>query len=267
MQGRRKMTKIQQESEQAKRYMLKTIKKTNLVALTQDNVARVEAMIQNDAAYLNAVSKNSKPKNEEGGSTAYWMCALEKYINNKDRTTWDYKQIIEHAVCAVDKDNSTHLNADNVGRKQITDRIAKIDPNELTEYLKDPHKPGLKWNDYWLFNKIAAQTKPTDKKYKPRTNKSFASKFCHYACFYLFEGKPEQDNYSIYDSVVKEALPLYAKYYDINIKEYNLEDYVDYSKIIEKILEMSGNNISKNGFDHLLWYYFKGRNIKNIKTE
>ena len=56
------MTKIQQESEQAKRYMLKTIKKTNLVALTQDNVARVEAMIQNDAAYLNAVSKNSKPR-------------------------------------------------------------------------------------------------------------------------------------------------------------------------------------------------------------
>lgn len=242
--------------------MLKTIKKTNLVALTQDNVARVEAMIQNDAAYLNAVNKNTQPKNGKGGSTAFWMCALEKYINNKDRKSWSYKQIIEQAIRAVDRDNSTHLNADGVGRDEITNRICSLSLEDLTDYLQRPHD-----TKYKLFETIAQKTHPTDKKYKPRTNKSFASKFCHYACFYLFEDKPEQDNYSIYDSVVKEALPLYAEYYNMNIKEYNLEDYVDYSKIIEKILEMSGNNISKNGFDHLLWYYFKGRNIKNIKTE
>ena len=53
----------------------------------------------------------------------------------------------------------------------------------------------------------------------------------------------------------------------IKITKKDLEDYAKYSEIIEKILEMSGNNISKNGFDHLLWYYFKGRNIKNINTE
>ena len=257
------MTKIQKESKHAKRYMLKTIKKTNLVALTQDNVARVEAMIQNDAAYLNAVNKNYEPdKNGEGGSTAFWMCTLEKYINNKDRTSWPYKHIIEQAIRAVDRDNSTHLNADGVGRDEITHRICSLSLKKLIDYLERPHD-----TEYKLFEIIAEKTNPTDKKYKPRTNKSFASKFCHYTCFYLFEGKPEQDNYSIYDSVVKEALPLYAKYYNINIKESNLEDYIDYSKIIEKILETSGNNISKNGFDHLLWYYFKGRNIKNIKTE
>lgn len=45
------MPKIQQESEQAKRYMLQTLKiadNIELVALTQDNVAKVEAMIQNE---------------------------------------------------------------------------------------------------------------------------------------------------------------------------------------------------------------------------
>lgn len=260
------MTKIQQESEQAKRYMLQTLKiadNIELVALTQDNVAKVEAMIQNDAAYLNAVSKSSKPnKNGEGGSTAFWMCELRNYINSDHKDINRYKKIIFNAVCAVDRDNSTHLNADNVGRDEITNRICSLSLEDLTDYLQRLHD-----TKYKLFEIIAEKTHPTDKKYKPRTNKSFASKFCHYACFYLFEGQNEQDNYSIYDSVVKDALPLYAKYYDINIKEYNLEDYVDYSKIIEKILEMSGNNISKNGFDHLLWYYFKGRNIKNIKTE
>lgn len=257
------MNKICHELHLAKHHMLKPIKNTELAALTLDNVAKVEAMIQNDAAYLNAVDKNSKPdKNGRGGSTAYCMCELRNYINSNQKDTKRYREIIFNAVCAVDRDNSTHLNADDVGRNEITDRICGISLEYLIDYLQRPHE-----TKYKLFEIIAEQTHPKDKKHKPRTNKSFASKFCHYACFYLFENKPEQDNYSIYDSVVKKALPLYAKYYEIKIKEYNLEDYVDYSKIIEKILEMSGNNISKNGFDHLLWYYFKGRNIKNIKTE
>lgn len=246
--------------------MLQTLKIADdieLVALTQDNVAKVEAMIQNDAAYLNAVSKKSKPdKNGEGGSTAFWMCELRNYINGDHKDINRYKKIIFNAVCAVDRDNSTHLNADGVGRDEITNRICSLSLEDLTDYLQRPH--GTK---YKLFETIAQKTHPTDKKYKPRTNKSFASKFCHYACFYLFEGQNEQDNYSIYDSILKNALPYYAEYYKIKITKKDLEDYAKYSEIIEKILEMSGNNISKNGFDHLLWYYFKGRNIKNINTE
>lgn len=253
------MNKICHELHLAKHYMLKPIKNTELVALTLDNVAKVEAMIQNDAAYLNSGNINFS---ENGGSTAYWMRKLRNYINSNHKDKNHYREIIFNAVCAVDRDNSTHINADGIGRDEITNRICRLSLKKLIDYLQRPHK-----TKYKLFEIIAEQTTPKDKKYKPRINKSFASKFCHYACFYLFENKPEQDNYSIYDSVVKKALPLYAKHYDIKIKEYNLEDYVDYSKIIEKILEMSGNNISKNGFDHLLWYYFKGRNIKNIKTE
>lgn len=250
------MNKICHELHLAKHYMLKPIKNTELVALTLDNVAKVEAMIKNDAAYLNSGNINFS---EKGGSTAYCMCALRNYINSDSKDTNRYREIIFNAVCAVDRDNSTHLNADGVGRDEITNRICSIQLKDLINYLKRPHE-----TEYALVKIIADKTSATK---RARENKSFASKFCHYACFYLFEGQNEQDNYSIYDSILKNALPYYAEYYKIKITKKDLEDYAKYSEIIEKILEMSGNNISKNGFDHLLWYYFKGRNIKNINTE
>lgn len=253
------MNKICEELNMAKQYMLETIEGTKLVALTKDNVARVEAMIQNDAAYLNTCDRNFGPdKNGNGGSTAYWMCQLKNYITNKEQNIEHYKAIIANAVSAVDRENSTHLNADankrmgyNGGREEVTNRICEIPVQKLIEYLKDPQ--GTK---YELVNKIAEKTRAPK---RPRENKSFASKFCHYACFYLFENELEQDNYSIYDSILKKALPCYAKHYKILLDKNDLEDYVTYSQIIDKILQKTGNQISRNGFDHLLWYYFKGR--------
>jgi len=93
---------------------------------------------------------------------------------------------------------------DGVGRDEITARICDIPVEKLLNYLKNPH--GTK---YKLLDIIAKKTGAT---IRPRENKSFASKFCHYACFYLFEGMDEQDNYSIYDSILKNALPLYIDY-------------------------------------------------------
>lgn len=257
------MNKICKELNLAKQYMLETIDHNGmkLVAITQDNVARVEAMIQNDAAYLNAGNTQFGPdKNGKGGSTAYWMCQLRDYIKDNQEDKKDYRDIIIGAVSAVDRDNSTHLNADanktlgyKGGREEITKRICKIPLKQLIECLKDPHG-----TQYALVNLIAKRTSAPE---RARENKSFASKFCHYACFYLFEGRPEQDNYSIYDSILKNALPHYAKYYGIDVTQQELEDYIKYSETIEKILKKTGNKISKNGFDHLLWYYFKGRDI------
>ena len=246
------MNKIKKELDRARRYMLTTIKQTQLVEITKDNVARVEAMIQNDAAYLNSGNKQFGPdKNGKGGSTAYWMCQLRDYIKSKSTNKTEYKKIITNAVIAVDRDNSTHLNADGVGRQEITDRICKISVEALINYLKKPQD-----TKYKLVQIIAEKTKA---KVRARENKSFGSKFCHYACFYLFEGQKEQDNYSIYDSILKKALPLYANYYNIQFDKNDLENYAKYSEIIEKVIKESKSQISKNGFDHLLWYYFKGR--------
>lgn len=244
---------IQKELELSKQKLLKTIKGTNsvLVELSLDNVAVVEAMIQNDSAYLKSADKNATPQyNTKGkivyaGSTAYWMNQLKEILVDKKNAD-KFESVIAAAVCAVDRENSTHLNADKCGREEITNRILNESPQGLMEKLKVA--------DLGLIDIISAKTKA---KTRARTNLSFASKFCHYACFYLFEGSPEQDNYSIYDNIVKKALPSYVDYYKLTLR--NLDDYDAYQKTIDEIIAASHSEISRNGFDHLLWYYFKGR--------
>ena len=61
----------------------------------------------------------------------------------------------------------------------------------------------------------------------------------------------------IYDSILKKVLPRYLDYYEL--KRYDLDDYAQYREAVDAIREASGVEISRNGFDHLLWYYHKGR--------
>jgi hypothetical protein len=77
--------------------------------------------------------------------------------------------------------------------------------------------------------------------------------FAPQACIFVKEKSDRIDN------VLKKILPLYAKKYCIPCITNNLKDYSYYRDIVDKILEKSGNKISRNGFDHLLWYYHKGR--------
>lgn len=51
---------------------------------------------------------------------------------------------------------------------------------------------------------------------------------------------------------------MYLDYYQID-QNYSLDDYKQYRKAVDKIRELCGIEISRNGFDHLLWYYHKGR--------
>ncbi len=74
----------------------------------------------------------------------------------------------------------------------------------------------------------------------------------------IYEGTEFQDNYSIYDNILKTVLPMYLNFYNIKTK-YDLDDYADYRKAVDAIRDASGIEISRNGFDHLLWYYHKGR--------
>ena len=63
------------------------------------------------------------------------------------------------------------------------------------------------------------------------------------------------DNYPIYDSVISESLPLYLEYYDLGKR--NLKDYVEYRQAIDDVIDAAGGGISRNGLDHLMWYFFK----------
>lgn len=248
---------IEKEQNLANQKLLKPIKGTNikgpeLVELSLDNVAIVEAMRQNDSAYIKSGNPNAVPifkrdgSTKYGGSTAYWMTKLKSFLEQDTYPPNAYRNIISETVKAVDRDNSTRINTDHCGREEITNRISNILPKDLIKRLKTA--------DLELVNIISARTSAQA---GARVNLSFASKFCHYACFYLFEGLSEQDNYSIYDNIVKKALPLYADYYKLTLR--SLDDYGAYQKAIDDIIAKSNSGISRNGFDHLLWYYFKGR--------
>ena len=40
--------------------------------------------------------------------------------------------------------------------------------------------------------------------------------------------------------------------------------YDEYQKAVADIIRVSNSNVSRNGFDHLLWYYHKGRIWKSV---
>ena len=73
---------------------------------------------------------------------------------------------------------------------------------------------------------------------------------------------PRRDNFSIYDNVLNKALPIYIKKY--NLDGYDPDSYSSYYKCIGEIIKCSGENLSRNGFDHLIWYYYKAR-LDSIK--
>lgn len=248
---------IQEELIASKPIMPKMMaENSDLVALTRENVAIVEAMIRTDSSYRKSFEKNAKPNGKNPGSVAYWMMRLKELLidgKEKDSELRSFEEVVKNVVEAIDRENSTHLNSDGCGREELTQRIIQ-GKSQWVNYLKDPDNASED-----LFEKLNEKTHPKDKKYKPTKHTSFASKFCHYACYYLFEGEPAQDNFSIYDSVLKGILPKYIKAFGLSDKYDNnaINDYHTYRKLIDEIRELTEEKISRNGFDHLLWYYYK----------
>ena len=244
---------IQEELKLSKTKVFATEKYNgkDIVKITTDNVAIAEAMIINDSDYI-AMYDTKADK-----SGAYYLSKLKSVYECEKigkKTNENVKEIIENVVAALDRENSTHLNADGVGRDTISKRIYnEYESGRLFDLLKNPGK------EYSLFKIIEKKTEPTDKTKNGRVNTSFASKFCHYAAFFIFEGKKEQDNYSIWDSVLRRTIPIYLEKYKLETEKYNLKDYVSYQKAIDDIRNAADEKVSRNGFDHLLWYFHKGR--------
>ena len=215
-----------------------------LVELTRRNVGCIEAMIATDSAYRLSGSKQAGPvTNRRGkiiypGSSAYWITRMSEEFTREN---------IRQAVETVDRENSTHLNADLVGRNEMVDRLYAIGLDELKKKL---------WNrDFGVYDILVAPTHPMQEGYKARENVSFAAKFCHYFCLNVFEDQPEADNFSIWDNEVADVLPWYLTYWDIPVPK-DLRNYKDYSDSIDSLRRKTG--VSRNGFDHLLWYFHKG---------
>lgn len=253
------MLLIDEELENAKEFMLERDMEAedDIVLLTPQNVALVEAMIKSDVNFKKAYNSKNGPKGKYIGSSAYWGIKLKEVLLD-DINTGDFERIINNFIKAIDNENSTHLNADNHGRDNVKKAICKIDRKKLIEYLKEP-----KNNNYELIYiiKDAGNNKVNNDKMNEYF--SFATKFCHYACYYIFNGQKEADNFSIYDSVMLNNFPKYMKRYKISnnfkIRKCKERDgYKQYIETIDEIICKLNKKISRNGLDHLIWYYHRG---------
>ena len=161
----------------------------------------------------------------------------------------DYrKDNLVKILSVINSENSTHLLKKD--KEAIAEHIIK--EYKTFEAFKNAlkHKENEKYT-YTLVSSIRSLKSACTGPKTERDNYSFATKFCHYSCYYLFKNCAElRDLYPIYDGIIVKYLKDYH-----NVKEKELSDYISYVNKINEIVK--DKKISKNGFDHLIWLYHR----------
>ncbi|MBZ4212832.1 hypothetical protein LAD74_02445 [Mycoplasma sp. U97] len=210
------------------------------------------------------------------GSSSFWFSKIKDMIENKNQNNdLTYEECILGAIISVDRINSTHLEANKNARYKIWKRIINEitqDPKEFKNALEADCD--LNNHENHILFKISYPVLKEDEKEKTRYNLSFASKFCAYATK-IISGKML---YPKYDKIVRKNLHLYyKKYVDKNVKvsknfydkyDNNIEKYKKYKNHIEEIVKNVNvkldineeDKISIDDFDHIVWYFLKGKN-------
>lgn len=236
------------------------------------------------------------------GSGQYWINNLVKIINsnninfiiedkieyekkssnteeneNKDYSL-DMQTVIKGAVCAIDRENATHLTAhvskNKSGRSNGRSNVAQIIYEEMKKGLNEFKKKLIKKDDFSLIGLLTVPKNEDSENY----HYSFATKFCKYLC--LGFGK-EIDKYYIYDNIIISNINYYIENYGLNKNEYNMKlikfekekyindtkenQYINISEQYKKLwncLELIRNIankdeielITRNELDHIIWY-------------
>ena len=164
---------------------------------------------------------------------------LNKYPLNNDIN------IIAMKIAVIDITNSTHIS-------QYKSILSLYDLADVILKIPD-FDERLKYGDPEIVNMIAKNTGAINLF-------SFASKYCTYHNVEIYE----KDDYSIYDSVVKNYLPYYLeKYCSEKISSYKMDskwrqgyDYKSYNECIERLLDKANIHIPfrRRKFDHFIWY-------------
>ena len=202
----------------------------------------VKEEIQNDSEYLEITIDNIEEQERkviESNNYGKEQQIIESVIKNYKGH--DDINIVAMKISVIDVTNSTQL-AHYKSKISLYD-LATIIMNisEIDNKIKDGNPD--------VVNEIAKVCKN-----EFNVNLfSFASKYCHYHNRFLY-GK---DDYSIYDSVVKETLPHY-----FDIKKQTIEnwrttiDYKSYNNFIGNVLDSKNIHIPnrRTKFDHFLWY-------------
>ena len=195
--------------------------KEGQIALSKRNVILAETV-------FNILNRNSSLEND-----------IKTLVSNYSAESLD-------TLCkTINAENSTHL------REHERKAIVKMILNQCKDI--NSFKKRLKDKNYALVYDIRALKESYENRNTIRANYSFATKFCHYSCYYLFKDDKSRDLYPIYDSVISDYVKKSIVYK--NSKNRDLNDYKNYVNIIDEIIK--DKEISRNGFDHLIWLVYR----------
>lgn len=165
--------------------------------------------------------------------------ALKKYPKNND------KIIIAFKISLIDVTNSTNINKykSKLSLNKLVNNIYEI--KDFDERVKQ--------GDIKLIKEIAEKNGEINLF-------SFATKYCCYHNTIIYE----RDDYSIYDSVLRDHIPEYTE----NITKHKIEcwrkekDYESYHNCISKILENNKIDIKekRRKFDRYIWSKYRTTN-------
>ena len=198
-----------------------------LVALTLRNANAIEALIEQDSNY----PPNAKRTFDQIGKNANF--SLD-----------DFRKIIYQ----IADDNSTHTATPS------REAIARYIYSPTTRFLERLGKP-----DYSLVDDIndyvfANVTLPSGRKAHVL---SLSSKLCRYLEEWLWGN----DNFAVYDSVVRNLLPYYIKQRGLTLTV-NLGKST-YQQFMEEFNKISnGNKVRKHSIGHIIWYSYKDDPIR-----
>lgn len=171
--------------------------------------------------------------------------------------------VIKEVCKRIDKENSTHLsvvdnrkreisNKTNNGIDIMAERIAKVKNLEQR----------LEGGDSSLVQELG-------EKVGERHAVSFASKFCTEVSLTAFGNT----KFAKFDSVMRDVLPIYAKYYrneeywkktprNNYVSTFSADNYAEYLEVVTKVVDATKDSfpdVDIDKLDLMLWYYYKGK--------
>jgi hypothetical protein len=197
-----------------------------MLSLTIENIEAQHQAVLNDSTY-----------GREAQLIHDVLCANPKNVDGN---------VVAQKIALIDLTNSTQLS-------RYKDKISLYELVDIILNIKDFDKRVEK-GDPELVNCIAE----CNGKVKLF---SFASKYCTYHNVEIYN----RDDYSIYDNVVKKALPYYLN--DEGITSHPMEkwrrniDYVAFNECIGQLLDAKNIHIPfrRRKFDHFLWFPNRNR--------
>ena len=189
--------------------------------VSNDSIEEIEKLVQ--------ATNNYGPEN----------VLIEKCLTKFQKNTDPVEVAIKIAL--IDITNSTHLSLQKskISIVELADKITSI--KDLDKRIKN--------GDPEVVNEIARSN--------GRVNLfSFASKYCHYHNSVVYG----EDDYSIFDTVLKKSLPKYFNNNNVNkqkIEEWRKDfKYEEYNKYITDELDNLQITVKnrKRKFDHFVWY-------------